>query len=71
MQRGDMVKGCQVIFDFVTGMGMPVGKERFLRLLLGLDCVARVRAKAEMLVKTLDRLEYVLLLTDRDDRISY
>jgi hypothetical protein len=70
-QRGDTQKCCPVIVDFVTGAGIAVGKEKFLRLSLGLDCAARVRDKAETLLKTLDGLEDVLPLTDHDEQIPY
>ncbi|CZR61745.1 related to short chain oxidoreductase/dehydrogenase [Phialocephala subalpina] len=56
-QGGDVEKGCQAIFDVVTGTGSAAGKERMLRLPLGTDAAGLIRQKAESLIDMLDKQE--------------
>ena len=54
-QFGDPEKGCQAIFDVVTGTGLARElKEMYLRIPLGSDCVRRLRGKVELLGETLE-----------------
>jgi hypothetical protein len=59
-----------VIFDFVTGIGVAVGIEKFLRLPLALIVQRRFEAMVESLLKTPNGLEDVLLLTDDDEQFD-
>lgn len=49
---GDVEKGCQAIFDVVTGTGKGVGKEKYLRLPLSVDCAERTRNQIRSLQET-------------------
>jgi hypothetical protein len=65
-QGGDVEKGCQAIFDVVTGTGSAAGKERMLRLPLGTDAAGLIRQKAESLIETLDKQKDIWSKTDVD-----
>jgi hypothetical protein len=51
---GDVEKGCQAIFDVVTGTGKGVGMEKYLRLPLSADCAERTRGQIRSLQETHD-----------------
>jgi hypothetical protein len=51
---GDVEKVCQAIFDVVTGTGKGVGKEKYLRLPLSVDCAERTRGQIHSLQETHD-----------------
>lgn len=66
-QPGDVVKGCKVIIDVLTGTGVAQGRERGVRLILGKDCVEGVRRKLAQTEKYLQEWEDVITKTDHDD----
>jgi len=51
---GNVDKGCQAIFDIVTGTGKGVGKEKYLRLPLSVDCAERTMGQIRSLQETYD-----------------
>ncbi|KAH7027616.1 uncharacterized protein B0I36DRAFT_413098 [Microdochium trichocladiopsis] len=66
-QPGDVVKGCKVIIDVLTGTGAAEGKKRGMRLILGKDCVKAVREKMARTEKYIQEWEDVITKTDHDD----
>jgi hypothetical protein len=51
---GDVEKGCQAIFDVVTGAGKGVGMEKYIRLPLSVDCAERTWGQIRSLQETHD-----------------
>lgn len=66
-QPGDVVKGCRVIVDVLTGTGVAQGKEIPLRLVLGTDIVGAIREKLAATEALLKEWEDISLSTDHDD----
>ncbi|KAJ3033401.1 hypothetical protein HDV00_006367 [Rhizophlyctis rosea] len=66
-QLGDPVKGCKVIVDLLTGTGVAEGRELPMRITLGSDSFAYVRAQAERNLKMLEVWGDVIGSTDHDD----
>ncbi|KAJ1327690.1 short chain dehydrogenase [Microdochium nivale] len=65
-QPGDVVKGCRVIIDVLTGTGAAQGKKRTARLVLGKDCVKAIREKMAETESYLREWEDVITTTDHD-----
>ncbi|KAM5343447.1 hypothetical protein ACJ41O_011984 [Fusarium nematophilum] len=66
-QPGDVVKGCKVVVDVLTGTGVGEGREVPVRIVLGRDCEGFVRGECEGTVKLLDEWREVICSTDHDD----
>jgi hypothetical protein len=66
----DVEKGCQGIFEVVTGTGRGVGKEAFGRLPLSADCAARTLEQVERLKGGYDAFRDIWENTGRDDTES-
>jgi hypothetical protein len=64
---GDVEKGCQAIFDVVTGTGKGVGMEKYLRLPLSADCAERTRGQIRSLQETHDVFRNIWENTGHDD----
>ncbi|KAE8354350.1 putative short chain oxidoreductase/dehydrogenase [Aspergillus coremiiformis] len=64
-QRGDPVKAARRIFDTVMGEGMAAGRQTYLRLPLGPDCLEAVRQKLGQLQENYDAMEDIASSTDR------
>jgi hypothetical protein len=64
---GDVEKGCQAIFDVVTGTGKGVGKENYIRLPLSVDCAERTRGQIRSLQETHDIFRDIWENTGHDD----
>ncbi|GJC88340.1 putative oxidoreductase YusZ [Colletotrichum liriopes] len=63
-QPGDPIKGARVVVDVMTKSGASEGREIPVRLLLGTDCLAGVRAKCKDTMALLDEWESVSASTD-------
>ncbi|GKT41785.1 putative oxidoreductase YxbG [Colletotrichum spaethianum] len=63
-QPGDPIKGARVVVDVLTKSGAAEGREIPVRLLLGTDCLAGVRAKCKDTMALLDEWEPVSASTD-------
>ncbi|GKT64706.1 estradiol 17-beta-dehydrogenase [Colletotrichum tofieldiae] len=63
-QPGDPIKGARVVVDVMTKSGASEGREIPVRLLLGTDCLAGVRAKCKDTMVLLDEWESVSASTD-------
>lgn len=63
-QRGDPLKGVQVILDVVRGEGVAAGKEFPTNLILGSDCFEVVKTASEAALKHLKEWEDVTKSTD-------
>ncbi|KAK3387994.1 hypothetical protein B0H63DRAFT_413309 [Podospora didyma] len=63
-QRGNPVEGAARMWEYATGEGLFKGKEKLLRLPLGSDTGAQMRALSEDLAKTADYYEDVWASTD-------
>ncbi|KXJ91397.1 serine 3-dehydrogenase [Microdochium bolleyi] len=66
-QPGDVVKGCKVIVDVLTGTGAAEGRKRTIRLVLGKDCVDAIREKMAETEQYLQEWEDLITTTDHDD----
>ncbi|KAI1815231.1 NAD(P)-binding protein [Poronia punctata] len=66
-QPGDVAKGAKIIVDVLTNTGVAVGKEFPIRLILGRDCMADIRAKMARTEKLIDEWEDAIVSTDHDD----
>jgi len=69
-QPGDAGKLGDRVVEFVDGTGMAEGLERFLRLPLGMDCIARVRHSLKMMGENYDALEKIAASTDHEGSSS-
>ncbi|WYZ44163.1 hypothetical protein EsH8_VII_000599 [Colletotrichum jinshuiense] len=63
-QPGDPVKGAQVVVDVMTKSGSAEGRDIPVRLVLGTDCLAGVRAKCNDTLALLDEWEQLSASTD-------
>jgi hypothetical protein len=63
----DVEKGCQGIFEVVTGTGRGAGKESFGRLPLSEDCAQRTMEAAERLKGGYEAFRDIWENTRRDD----
>ncbi|KAF5005728.1 hypothetical protein FDECE_7849 [Fusarium decemcellulare] len=66
-QRGDVVKGAEVVVDVVTKTGVAKGKEFPVRVALGPDTLSVVRSKCESTLALMKEWEAVAASTDHDD----
>ncbi|KAI0976715.1 NAD(P)-binding protein [Xylaria arbuscula] len=66
-QPGDVVKGSKIIVDVLTGSGVAVGKEFPIRLILGRDSMAGIRAKIADTERLIKEWEDVIVSSDHDD----
>ncbi|KAG8413165.1 hypothetical protein J3459_015730 [Metarhizium acridum] len=65
-QPGDVVKGCKVIVDMLTGTGIAHGKDLPVRVVLGPDCERVIRDKCSQSLEILDEWKDVIRSTDHD-----
>lgn len=65
-QPGDPTKAAQRMFEVITGTGMGQGKEKYLRLPLGPDCIDRARAQQEKLKENIDVMADLAATTSFD-----
>jgi len=63
---GDVDKGCQGIFEVVTGTGRGKGKENFGRLPLSEDCAVRTLQQAERLKEGYETFDDIWKSTKMD-----
>ncbi|KAH8704597.1 hypothetical protein GQ44DRAFT_512029 [Phaeosphaeriaceae sp. PMI808] len=63
-QPGDVVKGCKVLVDILTGTGAAEGKEVPIRIALGSDAPGVIGAKCEETLKLLQEWDGVTNVTD-------
>ncbi|KAK5987056.1 Oxidoreductase BOA17 [Cladobotryum mycophilum] len=63
-QLGDVVKGCKVVVEVLTGTGVGSGKELPVRIVLGSDTEEVIRDKFSKTTKLLDEWSDVLRSTD-------
>lgn len=63
-QPGDPVEGAKRMWEFVAGVGMFEGKKRLLRVPLGSDCGAALKAHVEGLEEVLEEYGDVIKSTD-------
>ncbi|KAK7430993.1 hypothetical protein QQZ08_002523 [Neonectria magnoliae] len=66
-QLGDVKKGCAVIVDVLTRSGVAAGRDVPVRIALGSDCDAFIRAKCSDTIEILDEWRDVILSTDHTD----
>lgn len=66
----DVEKGCQGIFEVVTGTGRGEGKENYLRLPLSKDVAQRTKDHAERLVLGYEAFRDIWENTEHDGGIS-
>ncbi|KID84844.1 NAD(P)-binding domain protein [Metarhizium guizhouense ARSEF 977] len=65
-QPGDVVKGCKVIVDVLTGTGLAHGKDLPVRVVLGPDCERVIRDKCSQSLGILDEWKDAIRSTDHD-----
>ncbi|KAH8691643.1 putative short chain oxidoreductase/dehydrogenase [Talaromyces proteolyticus] len=65
-QAGDPLKGCEIIYDVVTGTGVGEGKTHLLRLPIGPDFYQRADDKLSSLKENIDAFRTVGVMTNFD-----
>lgn len=65
-QPGDVVKGCKVILDMLTGSGLAEGKDLPVRVVLGPDCEQTIRDKCSQSLAILDEWRELIRSTNHD-----
>ncbi|KAK9434629.1 NAD(P)-binding domain protein [Metarhizium brunneum] len=65
-QPGDVVKGCEVLVDVLTGTGLAHGKDLPVRVVLGPDCERVIRDKWSQSLGILDEWTDAIRSTDHD-----
>lgn len=63
-QAGDPQLGVERMYEAITSTGMAAGLEDQLRLVLGSDCLAMMKAKIQSYQETVDKMERIALSTD-------
>ncbi|KAI9650094.1 hypothetical protein NHQ30_000107 [Ciborinia camelliae] len=62
----DVEKGCQAIFEIVTGTGRGAGKEKYIRIPLSKDCAQRTRDHIQVLQEGHDVFREIWENTEHD-----
>jgi hypothetical protein len=68
--ENDVEKGCQAIFEVVTGTGRGEGKDKYLRLPLSKDCAVRTIEHVERLREGYDVFKEIWESTGHDGGVS-
>jgi hypothetical protein len=68
--ENDVEKGCQAIFEVVTGTGRGEGKEKYLRLPLSKDCAVRTIEHVERLREGYEVFKEIWESTGHDGGVS-
>lgn len=63
-QPGDVVRGCRVIVDVLTGTGIAQGRQLPVRIALGSDCEKTIREECAAAVSIMDEWKDVIRSTD-------
>jgi hypothetical protein len=66
-QPGDVVKGCKVVVDMLTGTGQAEGRDLPVRVVLGPDCEQTIRDKCSQSLAILDEWKDVIRSTNHAD----
>ncbi|EXU98675.1 short chain dehydrogenase family protein [Metarhizium robertsii] len=66
IEPGDVVKGCKVLVDVLTGTGLAHGKDLPVRVVLGPDCERVIRDKCSQSLGILDEWKDAIRSTHHD-----